>query len=75
MAIWEGLGEDLSLFTDFREGKSVNKHLKSLLFLLLGPSSPKKQPLPQNGSEWYFSIKLSKIELNIVNYDENEIYN
>ena len=55
------------IFTDFREGKSVN-NLEELFLLF-------KTLLNQNGSEWYFSIKLSKIELNIVNYDENEIYN
>ena len=56
-------------FYRFPWGK-IGQQLRRVVVLVLV-----KTLLTQNGSEWYFSIKLSKIELNIVNYDENEIYN
>ena len=67
---------NLIFFTDsfyrFPWGK-IGQQLRRVLVVLVVVVL--KTLLTQNGSEWYFSIKLSKIELNIVNYDENEIYN
>ena len=60
----------LWLSSRFPWGK-IGQQLRRVLVVLLVVV---KTLLNQNGSEWYFSIKLSKIELNIVNYDENEIY-
>ena len=57
------------IFTDFREGKSVNNLEELFLLLLLRPCWTKM------ALSDILSVKFSKIELNIVNYDENKIYN
>ena len=62
----------LPLFYRFPWGK-IGQQLRRVVVLVV--LLVVKTLLNQNGSEWYFSIKLGKIELNIVNYDENEIYN